>query len=181
MPTQTISRISMPQETVEQIAAQAAQEWSEFKANYDRRNDLGQIASEGYAPAAALCGDKFTAYLEANSLDRDTYQRGTVKRILDAFRTIVDPMLYILTDREDKDRTDPIIDSFTTCEAAEAYKAELGYGTVEVWESVEAARGGDYVDASGSLDEAPELTHATNRVLIATPEIEEIVEADASR
>lgn len=50
-------------------------------------------------------------------------------------------MIYLLTDRSDSDRANFIIDEFTTREAAEAYKSELGYGEVEEWNSIEDARG----------------------------------------
>lgn len=50
-------------------------------------------------------------------------------------------MIYILTNRNDSDRTDFVIDQFTSRDAAETYQAELGYGTVEEWDSIEDARG----------------------------------------
>ena len=39
-------------------------------------------------------------------------------------------MIYVLAEMEDKDREDPTIDVFSNRRDAEAYAAELGYGTV---------------------------------------------------
>lgn len=54
-------------------------------------------------------------------------------------------MIYVLTDRNDKDREDFVIDSFDTREDAEEYAREWSeqYGSCEVeeWSSIDDARG----------------------------------------
>lgn len=53
--------------------------------------------------------------------------------------------IYIVTDREDKDREDPVIDFFETCADAEAFAAEwrrdFGDCQIEEWPSLEDCRG----------------------------------------
>lgn len=49
--------------------------------------------------------------------------------------------MFIVTDRNDKDRTDFIIATFATREEAEAFVAETGYGDIEEWNSIEDCRG----------------------------------------
>jgi len=49
---------------------------------------------------------------------------------------------FLLTDRNNKDRENPVIDTFTTREAAEAYRVEcengpLGYGPLQIEEAEE--------------------------------------------
>lgn len=52
-------------------------------------------------------------------------------------------MKYIVTDRNDKDRENPIVDSFDTREEAESYakemSASMGSLAVEAWENEEEA------------------------------------------
>lgn len=56
-------------------------------------------------------------------------------------------MIYLVTDRNDADREDFVIDSFTTREAAEKFATEWSSengGTscaIEEWESIEDAKG----------------------------------------
>jgi hypothetical protein len=49
--------------------------------------------------------------------------------------------VYALTERNNKDRIDPIIDVFTTRATAETYRAECGYGEIEEFDSAADARG----------------------------------------
>jgi hypothetical protein len=55
--------------------------------------------------------------------------------------------MFIVTDRNDADRKDPIIDQFPTREAAEAFAAQWSADNdgatcaVEEWASIEDARG----------------------------------------
>lgn len=45
--------------------------------------------------------------------------------------------VYAVTDRENKDRRDPVVDSFLTREDAEKFVREYQYGTVKIEEFTE--------------------------------------------
>lgn len=64
--------------------------------------------------------------------------------------------VYALTDRNDKDRTDPIIDVFTTRAAAEAHQTDCGYGEIEEFDSEADACGYLYTQLEPSASDVIE-------------------------
>ena len=104
---------------------------------------------------AEMSTEEYNNLLRAARTLRDNNPGMGLKESLELARKENRTMKFLLTDRNDKDRSHPIIAQFDTREAAASYAAEIGYGEIEEWENPNDAY--DVLDYDLSVDEVREL------------------------
>ena len=79
----TTERKQISNDVIEDLAQAAARRWPVYRANYTSSN-------ETYAPAADLCGELMSGYLDLLGLKFPDVERGCTSRVLRRLRELVE-------------------------------------------------------------------------------------------